>query len=211
MSTLTGSLVRLDPLSPGHAAGLAEAATESREHFGYSPVPDGFQEAEQFVRTALAERDHGESIPYAVIDLRRDRVAGSTRFMDTGYWSGPPWIIEPARAAIALGATPTVAEIGHTWLAAGAQRTGINVEMKLLMLALAFDEWQCLRITLKTDARNERSRTAIAALGATFEGVRRAHLPASDGGIRDSAYYSIVAAEWPTVRDGLRARLDRFR
>jgi N-acetyltransferase len=211
MSTLTGRLVRLDPLATGHAAGLADAAAESREHFGYSPIPEGADQAEAFVRTALAERDYGESIPYAVVDLRRDRIAGSTRFMDIGYWSGPPWVIEPAAAATALGASPTVAEIGHTWLAAGAQRTGINVEMKLLMLSLAFDDWQCLRITLKTDARNERSRTAIAALGATFEGVRRAHLPASDGGIRDSAYYSIIAAEWPAVRDRLRARLDRHR
>lgn len=208
---LTGSLVRLDPLSAGHAAGLAEAAAESREHFGYSPIPAGVREAEQYIRTALAERDHGESIPYAVIDLRRDSVAGSTRFMEIGYWSGPPWIVEPAAAATALGATPTVAEIGHTWLGAGAQRTGINVEMKLLMLTLAFDDWQCVRITLKTDARNQRSRSAIAAIGATFEGVRRAHMPASDGGIRDSAYYSIVATEWPAVRDQLRARLDRYR
>ncbi|HEX2498239.1 MAG: GNAT family N-acetyltransferase [Actinomycetes bacterium] len=211
MSTLTGGLVRLDPLSIAHAAGLAEAAAESREHYGYSPIPEGADRAEAFVRSALAERANGESIPYAIVDLRRDRIAGSTRFMDIGYWSGPPWIIEPAAAAIALGATPTVAEIGHTWLAAGAQRTGINVEMKLLMLALAFDDWQCLRITLKTDARNDRSRTAISALGAAFEGIRRAHMPASDGGLRDSAYYSIVAAEWPAVRDRLRARLDRFR
>ncbi|HKA68220.1 MAG TPA: GNAT family protein [Actinomycetes bacterium] len=211
MSTLTGALVRLDPLSPGHAAGLAEAAAESREHFGYSPIPHGVQDAERYIRTALTERDQGESIPYAVIDLRRNKVAGSTRFLDIDCWSGPPWIVEPAAAAMALGATPTVAEIGHTWLAASAQRTGINVEMKLLMLTLAFDDWQCLRITLKTDARNQRSRTAIAAIGATFEGVRRAHLPAIDGGIRDSAYYSIVAAEWPAVRDLLRARLDRNR
>lgn len=211
MSTLSGNLVRLDPLFPGHATGLAGAAAESREHYGYSPIPEGVHEAEHFVRSALAERDRGESIPYAIVDLRRERIAGSTRFMDLGYWSGPPWIVEPAAAAVALGATPTVAEIGHTWLAAGTQRTGVNVEMKLLMLAEAFDGWGCLRITLKTDARNERSRTAIAALGATFEGVRRAHMPASDGGVRDSAYYSIVASEWPAVRDRLRARLDRYR
>ena len=79
------------------------------------------------------------------------------------------------------------------------------------MLALAFDEWQAQRITLKTDARNERSRSAVAALGATFEGIRRAHIPATDGGIRDSAYYSILVSEWPAVRDRLRARLDRYR
>lgn len=81
--------------------------------------------------------------------------------------------------------------------------------MKLLQLGHAFDVWRVLRVTLKTDARNQRSRTAIERLGARFEGVRRAHTTAGDGTVRDSAYYSILAAEWPAVRDGLRLRLDR--
>ncbi|MCI0685859.1 MAG: GNAT family N-acetyltransferase [Sporichthyaceae bacterium] len=211
MPTLTGDLVRLDPLSMDHTPGLATAAAESREHYGYSPIPDGVDQAEAYVRTALDEQQRGESIPYAVVDLRRDRIAGSTRYLDLEYWSGPPWITEPVAAAVALGATPTVAEIGHTWLAASAQRTGINVEMKLLMLGQAFDAWNCLRVSLKTDALNQRSRAAISALGATFEGLRRAHMPAADGGIRDSAYYSILAAEWPNVQAHLLARLDRYR
>jgi len=211
MPSLTGDLVRLDPLALEHAPGLVAAAAENRELYGYSPIPAGPDDATAYIRTALAEQQRGESIPYTVVDRQRDRIVGSTRFLDIGYWSGPPWIEEPAAAAIALGATPTVAEIGHTWLAASAQRTGINIEMKLLMLALAFDEWQAQRITLKTDARNERSRAAVAALGATFEGIRRAHIPATDGGIRDSAYYSILVSEWPAVRDRLGARLNRYR
>ena len=95
------------------------------------------------------------------------------------------------------------AEIGATWLAASAQRTPVNTEAKLLMLRHAFDTWDAERITFKTDARNTRSRAAIERSGAHFEGIRRAHVRASDGGIRDSAYYSIVRAEWPDVRKGL--------
>jgi RimJ/RimL family protein N-acetyltransferase len=98
-------------------------------------------------------------------------------------------------------------EIGSTWLAASAQRTGVNTEMKLLMLAHAFDVLGVRRVTLKTDARNRRSRDNIERVGATFEGVLRAHMPAMDGGIRDSAWYSILDSEWPAVRGRLTARL----
>ena len=106
---------------------------------------------------------------------------------------------------------PTVVEIGSTWYAASAQRTALNAEVKLLLLSHAFDVWEVLRVTLKTDARNERSRAAIERLGARHEGIRRAHTIASDGTVRDTAYYSIVAAEWPAVREGLRRRLGRTR
>jgi len=102
---------------------------------------------------------------------------------------------------------PSVVEIGSTWLAASVQGTSVNPETKLLMLSHAFDTWRVHRVTFKTDARNEQSRRAIARLGAQFEGIRRAHRIGSDGAIRDSAYFSIVRAEWPAVRDGLLARL----
>jgi RimJ/RimL family protein N-acetyltransferase len=102
-----------------------------------------------------------------------------------------------------------VAGIGSTWLAASAQRTAVNTEAKLLMLTHAFDVWGVHRVTLKTDARNARSRSSIQRLGAVFEGVRRVHVPAADGTLRDTAYYSIVAAEWPAVRDGLLERVRR--
>ena len=98
-------------------------------------------------------------------------------------------------------------EIGWTWLAAAAQRTPINTEAKLLMLAHAFDHWRVHRVSLMTDARNQRSRNAILRLGARFDGVLRAARPASDGAIRDTAAFSILEAEWPAVRANLEARL----
>jgi RimJ/RimL family protein N-acetyltransferase len=112
-----------------------------------------------------------------------------------------------------------VAEIGSTWLASSAQRTGCNTEAKLLMLGHAFDTWGVLRVTLKTDSRNTRSRRSIERTGGRFEGIRRAHARAVDGSVRDSAYYSIVATEWPNVsaalkvimRKGLRVRASRAR
>ena len=100
-------------------------------------------------------------------------------------------------------------EIGATWLAASAQRTRCNTEAKYLLLSHAFDVWRVHRVTLKTDARNAQSRRGIERIGAVFEGVRRAHMPAQDGSIRDSAYYSIVRAEWPAVRKALEAALAR--
>ena len=114
----------------------------------------------------------------------------------------PTW--PPGRSGGAPGgAIPDVAEIGSTWLAASVQRSGVNTEAKRLLLTHAFETWELLRVTLKTDARNIRSRRAIERIGARFEGVRRAHLLATDGSVRDSAYYSIVRAEWPEVRDRL--------
>ncbi|MCK9895854.1 GNAT family N-acetyltransferase [Frankia sp. AgB32] len=104
---------------------------------------------------------------------------------------------------------PSVAEIGATWLSASAQRTAINTEAKLLLLGHAFDGWSAVRVCLKTDARNARSRAAIERLGARFEGIRRAHMLATDGMARDTAYYSVLRAEWPGVRAGLAARLTR--
>jgi hypothetical protein len=100
-----------------------------------------------------------------------------------------------------------VAEIGSTWLASSAQRSGSNTESKLLMLSHAFDSWGVLRVTLKTDSRNARSRRAIERIGARFEGIRRAHARAVDGSVRDTAYYSIIRPEWPGVRAALTARL----
>lgn len=117
-----------------------------------------------------------------------------------GGWPGP----EPSDDLL-----PSVAEIGSTWYAASAQRTGINTACKLLLLTHAFEVWRTLRVTLKTDARNTPCRCAIERLGARAEGVRRAHAPASDGTIRDTAYYSIIKSEWPHVRDRLHQRLSR--
>jgi RimJ/RimL family protein N-acetyltransferase len=206
---LAGNLVRLEPLSPDHADDLTAAATENRSSYGFTRVPDGRAETATYIAEAIASQGTGRTLPFAVRRISDGRVVGSTRFLDMEHFTlPPPWPPgashgEPPSDA----APPSVAEIGSTWYAASAQRTGINVECKILLLTHAFEAWKTLRVTLKTDARNLRSRTAIERLGARFEGIRRVHTIAVDGAIRDSAYYSIIAAEWPEVRANLLGRL----
>ncbi|MCU1486333.1 MAG: N-acetyltransferase [Actinomycetia bacterium] len=190
--TLEGRVVRLEPLDRSHIDGLATAAAEDRSTYAYTSVPAGRDGAVTYVTEALAEQAAGNQLPFAVRSLATGSLVGSTRFLDIGCWDGP---------------TPTVAEIGHTWYAAAAQRTAVNTEAKLLLLTHAFETWGAIRVSLKTDARNARSRAAIERIGGRFEGVRRAHMKAAGGGIRDTAYFSITADEWPDVRAGLERRL----
>ena len=205
---LEGRSVRLEPLALEHADDLARAAAEDRSTCAYTWVPDGPADAERYVQAALEHQAGGRALPWAVRRLSDGRVVGSTRFLDLEVFGWPP----PWPPGVAPGPEPSderppsVVEIGSTWYAATAQRTGVNAEVKLLLLTHAFEAWQALRVTLKTDARNTASRRAIERLGAAFEGVRRAHAPASDGTVRDSAYYSIVASEWADVRRELVAR-----
>ncbi|MEK8132804.1 GNAT family protein [Paenibacillus filicis] len=209
--TLRGSLVSLEPMSIDHVPDLCSAGSEDRSTYGYTNVPDGADETKRYVEGALQSLEKGRALPFAVRHLETGRIVGTTRFLDLEVFSWPP----PWPPGVATGPSPsdenppTVAEIGSTWFASSVQRSGVNTECKLLMLAHAFDSWHTVRVTLKTDARNERSRSAIQRLGAAFEGVRRAHVPASDGGIRNTAYYSILAEEWPAVRTNLLARLHR--
>jgi len=204
--TLEGSRVRLEPLTPGHVDALVRAATESRDTYNFTLVPADRAAMERYVKAALEDQGTGWALPFALYDLHRGTVVGTTRFLDLDYWSWPPaW--PPGRTAPRPDAIPTVAEIGSTWLAPSAQRTGCNTESKLLMLTHAFDTWGVLRVTLKSDARNSRSRRAIERIGGRFEGIRRAHTRAVDGTVRDTAYYSIIAAEWPGVCAALKARL----
>ena len=200
---LSGRFVRLEPLGPAHAAGLVAAAAEDRATYGYTWVPDGPAQAEAFVAEAIAEARAGNHLPFATVRLHDERVVGSTRFIDMEPW---PW---PQGCARQRTGIPDAVEIGHTWLAASAQRTAINTEAKLLMMEHAFEAWAVHRVRLKTDARNARSRAAIERLGASFEGVLRAHQPAPDGSVRDTAFFSVVATEWPAVRDRLTGRLTR--
>jgi N-acetyltransferase len=203
--TLEGCRVRLEPLSLDHVTALIQAATESRDTYGFTRVPEDEAAMVSFVQSALEDQRTGWALPFAIRDLRSQAVVGSTRFLDLDYWTWPPaW--PPGRTTSQPAGTPTVAEIGSTWLAPSAQRTGCNPEAKLLMLTHAFDAWGVLRVTLKTDSRNTRSRRAIERIGGRFEGIRRAHARAVDGAVRDSAYYSILADEWPAVRDALKAR-----
>ena len=205
---LRGALVHLDPLLTGDIPALLAAAQEGREAYGYTLVPQDAAAMQEYVDSALADRASGWGVPFAIRDARDHRVVGSTRFLDLQYWEGvlswPPG--RPTQGGVGI---PSAAEIGSTWLSKAAQGTGINVEAKYLMLQYAFEEWKVERVSFKTDARNERSRQAIEKLGATFEGIRRRHTMAVDGSLRDSAYYSIVAEEWPVVQAALTARLKR--
>ena len=143
---------------------------------------------EKYVRTALAERDAGRAIPFVIVDPRSGEVAGSTRFA----------AIDPQNRRM---------EIGWTWIGRRWQRTALNTEMKLLMLRHAFEEADCIRVELKTDALNERSRRAIRRLGAKEEGILRSHMVTHTGRFRDTVYHSILAAEWPAVLAHLEALL----
>ena len=200
--TLEGRFVRLAPLTEAHAGALLAASGGSRETYGLTLVPASAAEAAGYIETALAEQRATRSLPFVTVDRASGRVIGSTRFLNIEFWAWPAGNHHqrgPER--------PDVVEIGATWLAAAAQRTPINTEAKLLMLTHAFDHWRVHRVSLMTDARNQRSRDAIVRLGARFDGVLRAARPASDGAIRDTAAFSILEAEWPAVRAKLQARL----
>jgi len=198
---LEGATVTLRPLAISDAAVLAAAAAESREHYVYTRVPDGVAEAESYIAGALRDLDDGRRMPF--VTLWRDRVVGSTSYLDIEQWR---W---PAGSPHQRTDRPDVVEIGATWLSQSAQRTRCNTEAKLLMLRHAFDVWEVYRVALKTDERNLRSRQAIERLGARLDGVRRADMPGQDGSVRSSAYYSIVRAEWPAVSARLEAALAR--
>jgi RimJ/RimL family protein N-acetyltransferase len=199
--TLQGRHIRLEPLIMAHAEALAAAASADRDLYRWSPVPNGTIEAIHYIKTALNWQAAGTSVPFAIIRNADDRVIGSTRFWKIEHWAWPEGHPSHGRGF------PDACEIGYTWLASSAIRTGANTEAKLLMLRQAFEVWQVARVCLHTDARNLRSRNAIERIGAKFEGVLRAHRMAADFIPRDSCRYSIVAAEWPSVQQKLIALL----
>jgi RimJ/RimL family protein N-acetyltransferase len=191
---LHGSLVRLEPLSMSHAPDLARAAEEDRASYGLTLVPRA-AEVKAYVTDQLAREG---LTPFAQVRITRDGVAVGC----TGFWDPRTWPGRPDLRAI---------EVGWTWLAASAQGTGINAEAKLLLFTYAFETLGVVRVDLKTDARNERSCRAIERLGARFEGVLRSWSPSwapgEEGMLRDSAMFSVVAAEWPAVKSALATRL----
>ena len=201
--TLVGKYVRLEPLMRAHVPALLAAATSgSRETFGLTTVPASERETSAYVDEALKLQAQGRALPFATVDVASGCVVGSTRYLNVEFW---PW---PAGHGLQRGEdVPDVVEIGATWLAPAAQRTPINTEAKLLMLTHAFEVWRVHRVSLLTDARNMRSRNAILRLGARFDGVIRVARIAADSVIRDTAVFSIIEAEWPEVKAGLRRRL----
>ena len=201
---LQGKHIRLEPLDRHHVEGLAAAsATGDAALYRWSPVPQGKAEAAAYVETALAWREANKAIAFATVRASDGMVIGSTRFFDLESWAWPKGHPLHGRGV------PDACEIGYTWLARPALRTAANTEAKLLMLRHAFEVWQMLRVCLHTDARNERSRAAIERIGGKFEGILRSHRMAADFIARDSARYSIVAAEWPGVKQRLIQMVDR--
>jgi RimJ/RimL family protein N-acetyltransferase len=184
---LEGRIVRLEPLAPAHEEPLWEASRDPATWRWLSVLqPQTREEWSAWVAQARAAAEAGAEIP--LVTCLGDRVVGSTRFL-------------------ALRAEHRSVEIGWTWLHPSAWGTGANAEAKLLQLRHAFEAWGCRRVEFKTDALNERARRALEAAGATFEGIHRKHMLVRGGESRDSAWYSVLDDEWPTVRARLEERL----
>jgi RimJ/RimL family protein N-acetyltransferase len=201
--TLPGKYVRLEPLDHSHIDGLVAAAAQDPSLYHWSVVPQDKAAVTRYIDSALAWREAGMALPFATVRIADGAVIGSTRFFDIEGWAWPQ--DHPRHGH----RNPDVCEIGYTWLSQSAIRTAANTEAKLLMLTHAFESWQVLRVCLHTDARNQRSRAAIERIGGRFEGILRAHRMAADNTPRDSARYSIVAAEWTEVNRSLIERLRR--
>jgi RimJ/RimL family protein N-acetyltransferase len=195
--------MRLEPLNRHHVDGMVAAAAAEPSLYQWSPVPQGRVEAARYVDTALAWRDAGTAVPFAIVRVEDGILIGSSRFWNIERWAWPPGHARHARPA------PDACEIGYTWFTRAAIRTAANTEAKLLMLTHAFETWQVLRVCFHTDARNQRSRAALERIGGKFEGILRAHRMAADFIPRDSVRYSIVEAEWPTVKRKLNHLLEQ--
>jgi RimJ/RimL family protein N-acetyltransferase len=184
---LEGSIVTLEPLGEEHAEALWQAAQPS-EIWPWLADLNRRERFDLWIELTLEAARADREGPFTTRDARTGTVIGSSRYLN----------VRPA---------DRVVEIGWTWLNPSAWRSGANVEAKLLMMRHAFEGLDCVRVEFKTDARNERSRAALAALPAQFEGVMRNHMIVPDVGQRDSAYYSVIDSEWPEVRANLERRL----
>jgi N-acetyltransferase len=180
--TLEGHIVRLEPLAPAHLDGLWEASRDPRV-WRWLPIlqPRTRDDMSGWLDAALERETSGTEIPFATVRQADGVVVGSTRFL----------ALRPEHGAV---------EIGWTWLSQDAWGTGANQDAKRLQLHHAFEAWGCRRVELKTDALNLPARGAMEEFGATFEGIHRKHMLVRDGVSRDSAWYSVLDDEWPTVR-----------
>ena len=182
--TLTGSHVRLEPLTPGHADALWEQARDpDLWRWTVSKVRER-PDFEAYLGQALNEARTGRSLPFATVELASGRPIGSTRFGN-------------------ISSRDRRVEIGWTWIGRPWQRSAMNTEAKLLMLRHAFEHWGCVRVELKTSSLNSTSRRAIARIGGVEEGTLRRHTRLDDGTWRDTVYFSILDSEWPAVRERL--------
>ena len=196
--TLTGTQVQLEQLRIDFAEELAAAGNEDRSTYAWTPVPPTVEGMQGYITGLLKDQQARSVVPFAQRRLSDGALVGCTRYLRLEWWGGND--------------LPDEVEIGGTWLAASAQRTRINTEAKYLLLSNAFDAWNVHRVSICTDSRNTQSRTAILRIGATFEGILRNHRGSYAAGeenviARDSAMYSVVRSDWPTVKSLLEDRL----
>jgi RimJ/RimL family protein N-acetyltransferase len=187
--TLTGAIIRLEPLSASHVPDLTVVGHDENiwRYMVYGDVMSQDRMA-WFVEELLRRQARGTDLPFAVVLHATGRAIGCTRFME-------------------IRADHRCVEIGGTWYGVEYQGTGINTEAKYLLLRHAFEELGCIRVQIKTDPRNARSLRAIERVGFVKEGILRQHMIRPDGVIRDSVYYSIIDAEWPVAKARLEAML----
>jgi RimJ/RimL family protein N-acetyltransferase len=188
--TLEGQHVRLEPLKAHHVEPLLKAARDPKIWEFTTVVMSTAADIQKYVETALDWQNAGTAVPFVTMERGSHRVIGSTRFAN-------------------IDRDHRRAEIGWTWLSPDYWRTPINTEAKYLMLRHAFEQWKCVRVELKTNAKNARSRAAILRIGAKEEGTLRHHMIQPDGSFRDSVYFSILDEEWPAVKRRLEERLAR--
>lgn len=192
-AVLEGELVRVEPLRAEHEPALWEAGNDPEVWrwlwINAASSPERFHE---WVEQALTDSAAGKQASFATIDRASGRAIGHTSYMT----------LRPEHRGL---------EIGGTWLGREWWRSGANVETKLLLLGHAFETLDCMRVEFKTESTNERSRKALAGIGAQFEGIFRSHMIVRGDVIRDSAYYSVIAAEWPQAREALERRLAAHR
>lgn len=188
-ATLTGRIVRLEPLSIKYAADLYQASRDpSIWTYKMIKQPASLSEMEQLVASTVQSKEAGACLPFTIIDLAGERPIGETRYHS----------FLPHDRGL---------EIGWTWLTPSVQRTGVNTECKYLLLRHAFEVWNAARVQFRTHHLNVRSQRAIERLGAVKEGILRNHVIMPDGSFRHSVYYSIIESEWPQVKQGLEARM----
>ena len=188
---LEGESIRLVPLGIEHLDELYQAGADESLWLWTTNIIKSKEDMRRYGETALDEFERKLSLPFVTIDKNQNKIVGSTRFGNID--------VKNRRA-----------EIGWTWINPQWQRSAVNTEAKLLMLTHAFEFWKCVRVEFKTDALNEKSRTAILRLGAKQEGILRRHLITDAGRFRDTVYFSIIDSEWQTIKANLNEKLRSF-
>jgi N-acetyltransferase len=187
---LEGDFVRLEPLRIEHLESLYEVGADESLWKWTVNLIESLDDMKEYIETALGEFERKISLPFVTIDKSENKIVGSTRFGN-------------------IDTKNRKTEIGWTWINPQWQRTRINTEAKLLMLSHAFETWNCIRVELKTDALNVKSRNAILRIGAKEEGILRHHMITDAGRFRDTVYFSILDNEWEGVKQRLQTKLSR--